>query len=151
MGTDRIKVFVAHNVTGAVKDGVREASLVALLEQLKQTGVVVCDPEETAIPPEDYAARFSYCLDEIRSSDAVVVDASKRLGLGVGAEMMFAKQLDISVFVICPTDSYYRRSKPADDGAHEWFHPFIYGLATKVFGSTKECSAAIEVLSASRL
>ncbi|HZR67439.1 MAG TPA: hypothetical protein VFB01_00155 [Burkholderiales bacterium] len=141
-----MKVFVAHNVTHHIEGTARGETLAALLARLRESGLDVCDPEETTIPHDQYADRFEYCLREIASSDVLIVEATDRLGLGVGAEMMFAKQRQISVYVICPGDSYYKRPLSRPDGNAEWLHPFIYGLSTKVFGSVDECIAEIALL-----
>lgn len=145
-----MKIFVAHNVTDEATKSRRRQALGQLLERLRASGATVCDPEETTIPRNEYAARFKYCLEQIATADALVVDASERLGLGVGAEMMFARERDISVFVVCPLGSYYRRPIPDEGSDSEWLHPFIHGLATKVFGSVDECAAEIQDLRTSR-
>lgn len=138
-----MKVFVAHNVTQHTQGTPKGAVLFALLEALRRAGVSVCDPEETVIPHDDFVARFHYCMNEISTADVIVVEASGRLGLGVGAEMMFAKQCRIPIFAICPRESYYRKTVRKAEVDAVWLHPFIYGLATKVFSSVDECVAEI--------
>lgn len=143
-----MKIYIAHSFDDAGEGfALRNrpnAPISTFLRAIETIPLVVCDPAETPIPVSDYVGRFEYCLAQIEQSEVLVVDASNRLGLGVGAEMMFAKNRGIPVFAICPNGSHYRRN--AEIEIAEWVHPFIYGLATKIFGSFDECAEALNVL-----
>ncbi len=137
-----MRLYIAHSISGEGDRGALrdrdDGDVIAFLKQLQRASISICDPAETFIPESDYLARFNYCLDQIRRSDVLLADASHRLGLGVGAEMMFAKLHDVLIFTICPDESYYRKSSELAN--NEWIHPFIFGLSSKIFRSFDECA-----------
>jgi hypothetical protein len=146
-----VKIYFAHNFSGHVDPTSllqsSDAALRAFVKRLVQIGIEVCDPALTQIPLDQYKRRFEYCLQQIESVDAVVVDARDKLNLGVGAEMMFAWSRQIPVFCIAPKGSHYRVDAKSAD---EWIHPFVYGLSADVLSSFEECERALSHLAQTR-
>lgn len=144
-----MKVYFAHSFEhmgqGARLSTSDNPKLLAFLSVLNTSQIAVIDPAENNIPATDPEARFKFCLREIEGSDVLVVDASNRLGIGVGAEMMFAKIRKMQIFVICPDQSYYRKHISMIEDS--WIHPFIHGLSSKVFLSFDECARELVLLS----
>lgn len=109
--------------------------------------IEILNPSTITIPRHLYGKRFVADMEMLLGSDAVVVDARTKKGLGVGAEMAIAKQNHIPVFVLCPIGSEYRGWEMATDGAkQEWIHPFVSGLADKLFENIEELGKEIKVL-----
>ena len=144
-----MKVYFAHSFEDETSNGMichnDDRIMVEVLRELLKDSFSICDPAETSIPEEEFSDRFRFCIEQIQQSDVLVVNATKRLGIGVGAEMMFACNKNIPVFTICPHSTYYRRLVKIDVEGKEWIHPFIKGLSTKIFDSAEQCS--IELLS----
>jgi hypothetical protein len=140
-----MKVYLAHNLTSSpVADDASGDRIGQIAAALEAVGVSVCDPAKTEVPTHNFSDRFDFCLGEIRTSNVLLVDASTRVGLGVGAEMMYARERCIPVFVICPPHSFYRAQRTGSDGqTYDWIHPFIHGLSTRLFDSESDCIAAI--------
>lgn len=74
------------------------------------------------------------CKEDFRAilqSDYIIVDATDKRGIGVGAEMVLAKMHNIPIFTICSQGSHY---KNVFSGC-EWIHPLIFELSDKIFDS----------------
>lgn len=102
----------------------------------------IFDPAEINIPKESYENRYDKCLEMIINSDIVIADISQASGIGVGCEIMFAKQIGKPVFIICPRNSHYRKDID-EQSTREWLHPFIYGVSDYVFDNVDECISKI--------
>lgn len=96
--------------------------------------VEILNPNTISIPKHQMKERYQADIDMLMRSQAVVVDARTKKGLGVGAEMVIAKQAGIPVLTLCPAGSEYRGTIADSGGAHrEWVHPFVSELSTQVF------------------
>ena len=90
------------------------------------------NPAKTSLRRQDYLANYGAELHLVSISDVVVVDARTERGIGLGAEMMFARAHEIPVVTVCPPNSNYRRDRIEDlfgEDVHDWTHPFIAGLS----------------------
>lgn len=85
---------------------------------------------------------FGRDLLQVYLSDIVFVDARSKKGIGIGAEMMFAKTYGIPVLSIVPEESYYRRTNFEYLGQQidNWTHPFISGLSDFICSSVNEAA-----------
>lgn len=140
-----MKVYFAHSFAGHADARplrlVADLELSAFLHELDLLGVMVVDPAEIPGDLTEPRRRFEYCLAEIRESDALLVDGRRRLGLGVGAEMMYARIQKVPVFIVVPPASYYRVQARTGE---ERLHAFVEGLAEKVFLSFEECASHLK-------
>jgi hypothetical protein len=140
-----MKVYIAHSFhsygpTTRLRDR-NDPDLVRFFSRLSEVSIDVLDPAETPLPACESRARFDYCIRELGSADVLVVDATDRLGVGAGAEMMYARVNGIRTVSVCPAPSYYRRSNVVDK--QEWVHPFIDSLSTTLVASFEECATLL--------
>lgn len=131
-------------LSGSVKKGVSDARSIDhfwknedveyLLNNLK-FGVSIHNPNDLEISLTDAEARFITDFKELLTSDLMIVNAITKKGIGVGAEMFFARYNKIPVYTISPLGSYYHKN---DGFEAEWTHPFIYELSNCIFESVAE-------------
>lgn len=91
----------------------------------------------------DQKSVFGRDMMQVFSADAVFVDARDRRGLGVGAEMMWAKFNRIPVVSLAPLGSHYNKAATSLLGVevNSWVHPFIEGLSDQIVSSLEEAAA----------
>lgn len=82
----------------------------------------------------DQRSVFGRDMTQVFCSDVVFVDARDRRGLGVGAEMMWAKFHKIPIVTLAPKDSHYNKSKTTllDVPVENWVHPFVESLSDAI-------------------
>lgn len=142
-----MRIYFAHSFEGTKGPPVKlsdEPGLSQFIHRLRKRNIEIIDPAEVKVPPNFPLERFRHCLMEIASADVLLVVAQYRLGVGVGAEMMYAHIHRTRVFVVCPTDSYYRSSCEGE----EIVHAFVHSLSTEMFNNLDDCASAIEELCA---
>ena len=85
---------------------------------------------------------FGRDMVQIFLSDIVFVDGRHRRGIGVGAEMMWAKFLAKPLIILVPEESYYKRSNIKILGKYvdEYIHPFVESLCDKVVTNLEEAA-----------
>jgi hypothetical protein len=108
--------------------------------------VQTLNPAKSNISRADYYLNFGCDLHLVNVSDAVLVDARTKRGIGIGAEMMFARFAGVPVITICPPNSAYRRDYLPDvfgEDLHDWIHPFVYGLSDYI---VDDLDAAISLI-----
>jgi hypothetical protein len=120
-----------------------------LIERINSCQVVLLNPAKLAVP--QIGPRLSYGADlyHIAASNAVVVDARGRRGLGVGAEMMFARLLGIPVVTVCPPNSAYRQDHVVayqGQDLDDWIHPFVAMLSSAVTDSVEDAASLLDGL-----
>lgn len=88
----------------------------------------------------DQFSVFGRDMLQVFSSDVVFVDARDRRGLGVGAEMMWAKVNKIPVVILAPKDSHYNKLQTTLLGVPvtNWIHPFVESLSDKIVENLAE-------------
>lgn len=93
----------------------------------------------------DQMSVFGRDMTQVYLSDIVFVDARERRGLGVGAEMMWAKIHRIPILTLAPFDSHYRKSKVTllGEDVENWVHPFIEGLSDAIVTDLSDACAWI--------
>lgn len=140
-----MRIYFAHSFSSPGHSARRlmdDPIIAEFMCHMKSMNVDVVDPAEAQIPSTFPSARFEYCLKEIDKADIVLVVATERLGVGVGAEMMYAHMNHRRVFVVCPECSYYRGLSQGE----EFVHAFVHALSTRMFGTLDECASEIENL-----
>jgi hypothetical protein len=96
-----------------------------------------------AIRMDDLSDSFSVFgrdMLQVFCSDVVFVDARSRCGLGVGAEMMWAKAHRIPVVTWAPEDTHYRKSSTTLLGVpvENFIHPFVESLSDAIVADLVE-------------
>lgn len=108
--------------------------------------VCILNPSERGDDLKDTRASFGRDLLQILISDVVIVDGRKKKGIGVGAEIAYAKLNGIPVFVVSPQKSHYIKTNFEYLGQYvgDWIHPFIKELSDGVFSSIKSVALYIK-------
>lgn len=90
----------------------------------------------------DQKSVFGRDLFQVSSADLILVDARERRGLGVGAEMMWAKMNSIPVITLAPLNSHYYKEKTSLLGVEVegWVHPFVEGLSDYIVETLDEAA-----------
>lgn len=88
----------------------------------------------------DQKSVFGRDMVQVFSSDIIFVDARERRGLGVGAEMMWAKMNHKPVVTLAPVGSHYHKKRTTLLGVSVdlWVHPFVEGLSDVIVESLAE-------------
>jgi hypothetical protein len=122
-------------------------------DQLRQgvdaATLVLLNPARTRVQRADFHANFGCDLHLVRTSDAILVDARGERGIGVGAEMMFARYAGTPVICVCPPNSFYRRDLIRDvlgEDLVDWVHPFVAGLADHIVSDVDEAVGVLNEL-----
>lgn len=148
----RIAIYLA----GSIKKGHEnpresfwtDADIVILQNAPKPRETVFLNPAFRTDDLSDQISVFGRDMLQVCSSDVVFVDARDRRGLGVGAEMMFAKIHQIPVVSWAPRDSHYHRSFTTvlDTPVKNFVHPFVEGLSDQVVENLEEGALWIKKL-----
>lgn len=91
----------------------------------------ILNPSRSKIGRNDYLANYGCDLYLLLLSDLIIVDLRNPRGIGVGAELMLAREREIPVFAWVPENSHYKRSYIKNvfgEDLKNWTHPFVYGL-----------------------
>ncbi len=113
-------------------DGIRNS--------LKACDVQFLNPAFCTDMLSDQHAVFGRDMLQVFCSDFVFVDARDRRGLGVGAEMMWAKFHRIPVVTWAPRESHYHKSRTTllDVEVKDWVHPFVESLSDCIVETVEE-------------
>lgn len=93
--------------------------------------VVLLNPAKTSIKRNDYFVNYGCDLYLVGHADCVLVDLRMERGIGVGAELMYARVINKPVIGWLPPNSVYRRDLIEDvfgEDLANWTHPFAFGL-----------------------
>ena len=124
---DENTVFASDDVKGEI------------YQALDGVDVTIFDPNESKILGTKSRPRFGKDCLQVTSSNFIVVDLREKRGIGVGSEMMIARQRKIPVIAVCPPESHYKRHMVFHTGAvnQEWVHPFVESLSDAIVDSFK--------------
>lgn len=94
----------------------------------------------------DQHSVFGRDMTQVFCCHVVFVDARDRRGLGVGAEMMWAKINKIPVVTWAPKNSHYHKTNATILGidVDNFIHPFVYGLSDEIVENLEEGAVWIE-------
>lgn len=143
----KISIYLAGSIK---KDHEREdelfwtdADMVFLRKALPEYEISFLNPAFRSDDLSDQRSVFGRDMTQVFCSDVVFVDARNRRGLGVGAEMMWAKFHKIPIVTLAPIDSHYNKSKTTllDVAVENWVHPFIESLSDAVVRNLSDGAA----------
>lgn len=122
-----------------------EEDLSFLKDRLSDYEVAFLNPAFRTDNLSDQKSTFGRDMTQVFSSNVVFVDARERRGLGVGAEMMWAKVNRIPVIVWAPRNSHYRKDRTTvlDVAVENFVHPFIESLSDKIVENLEEGAKCI--------
>lgn len=111
-----------------------ESDIHQLQTDLNEFDVVFLNPACRNDALSDPQLLFGGDMLEVFSSHVVFVDARDRRGLGVGAEMMWAKINKIPVVAWAPKNSHYNKGQTTISGTSvtSFIHPFVNALSDQV-------------------
>ncbi len=137
-----MKQTIAIYLAGSIQKGHENSSesfwtetdMNQLRSDLKEFEVVFLNPACRNDNLSDQHSVFGRDMLQVFSSHIVFVDARDRRGLGVGAEMMWAKINKIPVVTWAPKNSHYNKSQTTILGmpVHDFIHPFVNALSDQI-------------------
>jgi len=135
---EKISIYLA----GSIKKGHErtdesfwtEDDMLFLKKILSEYEISFLNPAFRSDDLSDQRSVFGRDMTQVFCSDIVFVDARDRRGLGVGAEMMWAKFHKIPIVTLAPKDSHYNKSKTTllDVAVENWVHPFVESLSDAI-------------------
>ncbi len=133
---------IAIYLAGSIKKGHEksnesywsDADLQCIRQNLSDFEVFFLNPAFRTDDLSDQRSVFGRDMTQVFSSDFVFVDARDRRGLGVGAEMMWAKINNIPVITWAPKGSHYHKAHTTvlDVPVTNFIHPFVESLSDKI-------------------
>lgn len=151
-----MKKRIAIYLAGSIKKGHEnpqesfwtDADILFLKRALEPQEAVFLNPAFRTDDLSDQRSVFGRDMLQVSSSDIVFVDARDRRGLGVGAEMMWAKMHQVPVITWAPRESHYHKGSTTILGVpvDNFIHPFVEGLSDQVVGSLEEGVKWIQAL-----
>ena len=140
-------------LAGNIKKGHEDSSAIfwteedrqVLQKQLPDHKLIFLNPATRTDDLSDQKSVFGRDMTQVYCADIVLVDARERRGLGVGAEMMWAKVNQIPVITLAPKKSHYNREVCTLLGVEvpDWIHPFIESLSDAVVDNLEEAASAM--------
>jgi hypothetical protein len=125
-----------------------EEDMRILSDHLPEFDVSYLNPALRSDDLSDQFSVFGRDMLQVFCSDIVFVDARERRGLGVGAEMMWAKLNKIPVIVWAPQDTHYHKSNATVLGVPvaNYVHPFVASLSDAMVRDMVEGAHSIRAL-----
>lgn len=122
-----------------------ESDLRVLRAQTPGIELIFLNPAERTDDLSDGKSVFGRDMTQVFSSDIVLVDARDRRGLGVGAEMMWAKFNHIPVITFAPQNTHYNKDQAVLLGVNleGYIHPFVQELSDSIVTNLEEMGSAI--------
>lgn len=123
-----------------------EKDIALLQKSFREYEAIFLNPAFRMDNLKDQRSVFGRDMTQVFCSHVIFVDARDRRGLGVGAEMMWAKIHQIPVITWAPKDSHYNKTKATILGVEvdHFIHPFVYGLSDKIVETLPEGAEWIE-------
>ncbi|HSX03235.1 MAG TPA: hypothetical protein VLG76_00735 [Rhabdochlamydiaceae bacterium] len=117
-----------------------DADMLLLRKNLSEYEISFLNPAFRSDDLSDQRSVFGRDMTQVFCSDVVFVDARDRRGLGVGAEMMWAKFHKIPIVTLAPLDSHYNKSKTTllNVAVENWVHPFVESLSDAIVENLSE-------------
>lgn len=143
-----MKNKIAIYLAGSIKKGHEnssesywtESDMSFLKDHLNAYEVSFLNPAFRSDDLSDQLSVFGRDMLQVFCSDIVFVDARDRRGLGVGAEMMWAKLHKRPIITLAPKDSHYHKSHTTllDIPVRDWVHPFVESLSDVIVENLEE-------------
>lgn len=143
-----MKPCIAIYLAGTIKKGHEssdklywsEVEISLLKECLKDYSVSFLNPAFRSDDLSDSLSVFGRDMLQVAVADIVLVDARGRCGLGVGAEMMWAKSHNLPVLTWSPKDTHYHKTTTTllNTPVSDWIHPFVFSLSDAVLETLQD-------------
>lgn len=152
-----MKKSISIYLAGSIKKGHEspnesfwtEDDILCLKNQLHTYNVAFLNPAFRSDDLSDQFSVFGRDMTQVFSSTVVLADVRDRRGLGVGAEMMWAKMNSIPVISWAPRNSHYNKDLTTILGVpvENFVHPFVENLSDKIVANLEEAAHYINILS----
>lgn len=149
-----MKQKIAIYLAGTIKKGHEKTDesywtdedILLIKTRLEEFDVSFLNPAFRTDDLSDEFSVFGRDMMQVFSSNFVFVDARDRRGLGVGAEMMWAKVNKIPVITWAPKNTHYRKDHATLLGlaVANYIHPFVESLSDKIVDNLVEGAEWIE-------
>lgn len=139
-----MKIYLAGKVPKGDEIGSIEDWRMNSASALSQIpGVEFLSPDDPTLDESQPFIVFGHDCYLIKECDAVVVNASAKLGVGTAQEMVIAKYFRKPVVSVLPKDTHHRRlNLPMHAGVvPDWIHPFIFSTSDIVVEDFREATA----------
>lgn len=137
-----MKAKIAIYLAGSIKKGHEksdesywtEEDMQILRKTLSLYDISFLNPAFRTDDLSDQRSVFGRDMTQVFCSNVVFVDARDRRGLGVGAEMMWAKVNKIPVVTWAPKDTHYHKSHTTilNVPVKNFIHPFVLALSDHI-------------------
>lgn len=140
----KIAIYLAGSIQKAHESADDSFWTESHMEQLRQllspSTVSFLNPAVRTDNLAEQCSVFGRDMLQVFCSDFVFVDARERRGLGVGAEMMWAKFHKIPVVTWAPNDSHYKKANTTILGVsvENFVHPFVDCLSDHIVNDLAE-------------
>lgn len=124
-----------------------------LADKVHPISIYFLNPIDRKDDLSDQLSVFGRDMFQVLSSDIILVDLRQKRGVGVGAEMMIAKQRNKVVIGWLPKESHYRKNDTSLLGipVTGWVHPFVESLTDVICSDLDEVAQAIQDFSENKL
>jgi len=148
-----MKTRIAIYLAGSIKKGHEthesfwsDADIEFLKKAIDKYEVAFLNPAFRTDDLSDQHSVLGRDMLQVFSCNAVFVDARDKRGLGVGAEMMWAKVNRVPVVTWAPKDTHYNKSHTTILGVpvKDFIHPFVEGLSDHIVETLAEGAEWIE-------
>lgn len=118
----------------------------AIEKQIPDKKVMFLDPSDRGDDISDSKSVVGRDLYSVEIAHFVVADLREKRGIGVGAEMMFAKMKGVNVIAWLRRDSNYHQWKTSvlNVPLENWIHPFVQELSDSVCFDFVEIAKSIQ-------
>jgi hypothetical protein len=147
---------VAIYLAGAIQKGHKSSDslcwtdghMAEIQENLGDFKALFLNPAIRSDDLTDQHSVFGRDMLQVLTSHIVFVDARAKRGLGVGAEMMWAKLNKIPVVTWAPKNTHYHQNETSILGVQvvNFVHPFVEALSDKIVDSPAEGARWIEAM-----
>lgn len=117
-----------------------------LAEAMRPHKLTFLNPAVRTDDLSDQKSVFGRDMTQVFFADLLLVDARERRGLGVGAEMMWAKMNHIPLLTLAPKNTHYQKKEVTLLGVRveNWVHPFVESLSDAVINDLHEAATWIK-------
>jgi len=135
MNTNEITIYLAGKIQKSNETSTEhywtETEINALKSALQPYSVILLNPADRTDDLTDQQSVFGRDMAQVFSADFIFVDAREKRGLGVGAEMMWAKMHKKPLITLAPEESHYNKKNIyiLDKVVESWVHPFVENLS----------------------
>lgn len=114
-----------------------------LIKELYPCKLTFLNPATRTDDLSDQKSVFGRDMTQVFFADVILVDARERRGLGVGAEMMWAKMNHIPVLTLAPKNTHYQKNEVKLLGVRveNWVHPFVESLSDAIIINLEEAAS----------